>query len=747
MAVEHMPAGRRALDVALPVAAAGALVGLVAATWSGLWQEPPTGKLALVAAVGVVPALVRVSGVRRAVVWASLCAGAAAIIALAAAVDSNPARLVRGDGPTWTALGEIIPNGLGNAAATPLPLSPERASALGALLVLVLAGAASLIAWQIVVARRPLAGVIATATGLAYRWTLVPPLRPVLNGVLTLLIALAAFRLAGPKRATRANSGRTAIVGGLVVVLALAGSVGSDRAPASWWDWREWNFGSGRGPTSLSLKQNYGPLAYPDDPVLVARVEADEAVPLRMVALDTFDGNSFVLGSPQATQIATRGRLQLVAETQGASRDVTQKITIGNARSPFLLAGGRPSEVTGLGRREVTVFDDGSVRLKPSLTSGITYSVDALVPDPGPSALLAAAADQAADPALLSVLPGSGLGKVQVPLWGESGAVPLDPEVFGQYQQVYQLSRRIIGNAKRPYVAVNRIEEFLRTLEYDENAPRSIGTPDLVDFLITSKRGYCQHFAGSMALMLRMNGIPARVVVGFTSDAGRFDPDKSSYEIIDRDAHSWVEVQFAGFGWMPFDPTPGRSVPNSASVSSPDYSREGIDIDDPESSIAATAIRPAPSPDRSLREPEGAANETPSQGSGARRLLWAIPAGVLAALLAPLGLKAARRARRRRGDERARVLGAAREFESFLLDLGYPPDPATTTAERIRASWRELGIDAAAIYGLASAARFDPSVPRVGSGDAAWRAFAAARRGIGWRRRARAGLRFRSLRD
>ena len=86
-----------------------------------------------------------------------------------------------------------------------------------------------------------------------------------------------------------------------------------------------------------------------------------------------------------------------------------------------------------------------------------------------------------------------------------------------------------------------------------------------------------------------------------------------------------------------------------------------------------------------------------------------------------MGAKAVRRRRRRQGDERTRVLGAAREFESLLLDLGHPIDPASTTAERARASWRELGIDAAAIYGLASAARFDPSQPRVGSGDQAWR--------------------------
>jgi hypothetical protein len=92
------------------------------------------------------------------------------------------------------------------------------------------------------------------------------------------------------------------------------------------------------------------------------------------------------------------------------------------------------------------------------------------------------------------------------------------------------------------------------------------------------------------------------------------------------------------------------------------------------------------------------------------------------------------------------VLGAAREFESLLLDLGHPADPAATTAERAHASWREHGIDAGAIYGLASAARFDPSQPRAGSGDQAWRELGQARRTISWRRRMRASLRIRSLR-
>ncbi len=742
-----VPRSVRLLDLLLPTVAAGCLVGLLAATWSGLWQHAPVSRLALVATVGVLPALVRVSGIRRAGWWATLAALGAVVVALGVAVESNPIKLLRGDGSTWTALGDIIPDGLGNAAATPLPLSLDRAPALGALLILVLAGAAGLVAWQIVVSRRPLAGVIATATGLAYRWTLVPPLRPVMTGVATLVIALVAFRLAGPRRTTRTNSGRAALAGGIVVALALAGSIGADRAPASWWSWRDWTFGTGRGPTSLSLKQSYGPLTYPDDPVLVARVVGDEPIPLRAVVLESFDGTAFAPAPTEVfPQIRINGRLELNPDPEGDPREATQKITIGNARTPWLLAGGRPTQVTGIGRRDVTEFADGSVRLQPSLAADTTYSVDTLVPDPGPAALLAAAPYGAVDPNLVTVVPGAGADPIRVPVWASTGATVLDPQAFGQYRKVYLLSRRIIGRTTRPYVAVNRIEEYLRKIEYDESVPRSIGTPDLVDFLLTAKRGYCQHFAGAMALMLRMNGIPARVVVGFTSDAGRFDREKSSYEIIDRDAHSWVEVQFPGYGWLPFDPTPGRSVPNSASVSSPNYSRDGVDLDI-SAQIAADPVRPAAVPDRNVKEQSFGDSGASGGGSGPGPWLWTISALLLAVLLTPLGAKAVRRVRRHRGDERARVLGAAREFESLLTDLGHPIDPATTTAERAHTSWRDLGIDAAGIYGRASAARFDPSAPQPGSGDAAWRELGRVRRTIGWRRRARACLRIRSLRN
>jgi hypothetical protein len=75
----------------------------------------------------------------------------------------------------------------------------------------------------------------------------------------------------------------------------------------------------------------------------------------------------------------------------------------------------------------------------------------------------------------------------------------------------------------------------------------------LASFLFRDKIGYCQQFSGTMAMLLRMGGVPARVAAGFTPGArgahGRF-------AVTDIDAHAWVEVWFPRYGWVRFDPTP-----------------------------------------------------------------------------------------------------------------------------------------------------------------------------------------------
>ncbi|HEV2056734.1 MAG TPA: transglutaminaseTgpA domain-containing protein, partial [Methylomirabilota bacterium] len=81
---------------------------------------------------------------------------------------------------------------------------------------------------------------------------------------------------------------------------------------------------------------------------------------------------------------------------------------------------------------------------------------------------------------------------------------------------------------------------------------------DPVDwFLFDTKVGYCEQFATAEVLLLRSLGIPARLATGYGT--GDYDPVLNQAIVRERDAHAWVEVWFAGHGWVPFDPTPGVS--------------------------------------------------------------------------------------------------------------------------------------------------------------------------------------------
>jgi hypothetical protein len=204
-----------------------------------------------------------------------------------------------------------------------------------------------------------------------------------------------------------------------------------------------------------------------------------------------------------------------------------------------------------------------------------------------------------------------------------------------------------------------------------------------------------------------------------------------------------VEVNFgAKYGWLAFDPTPGRSiVANSASVTSPNYTLD--DTPNAPSTLTPEPVDPAPqSPDT----PTTPTAQTPVSADGGKGWwLLVLPAVMLLAVVSPIAIKAMRRRARRRGDERARVLGAARELESWLMDVGVSVDPTATPLERADHVRRTLGIDASRIYGLAAQARFAPTVPERGSGSAAWQALATAKRGVDRRTRLRAEIRPRSL--
>jgi protein-glutamine gamma-glutamyltransferase len=125
--------------------------------------------------------------------------------------------------------------------------------------------------------------------------------------------------------------------------------------------------------------------------------------------------------------------------------------------------------------------------------------------------------------------------------------------------RISQLASRITRSAKTDYDKATVIENYLRSrFGYTLQLPSTEVKDPIANFLFERKQGHCEYFASSMAVMLRTLGIPSRVVNGFRSD--EFNDITGSYVVRAKDAHSWVEAYFPGYGWQTFDPTPAGSV-------------------------------------------------------------------------------------------------------------------------------------------------------------------------------------------
>jgi len=146
-----------------------------------------------------------------------------------------------------------------------------------------------------------------------------------------------------------------------------------------------------------------------------------------------------------------------------------------------------------------------------------------------------------------------------------------DTEISRQYLQVPDLDPRvkkladdITANQSNSYDKALAVERYLSTnFEYTLELPSERPKDPLAFFLLQRKKGHCEYFASALAVLLRAEGIPTRIVTGFRG--GEFNDLTGDYIIRARDAHSWVEVFFPGHGWVTFDPTPaGAALEDSA---------------------------------------------------------------------------------------------------------------------------------------------------------------------------------------
>jgi len=145
--------------------------------------------------------------------------------------------------------------------------------------------------------------------------------------------------------------------------------------------------------------------------------------------------------------------------------------------------------------------------------------------------------------------------------------------------RVRQLAQEVTAGAVSDYDRAKLLETYLK-----ENYPYT-NTPDLSRqrsrdvadaFLFEIREGYCDYYSTAFVVMARSIGLPARWVKGYATgfdpaaaelfqlSQGEYIPDLSgagTYIVRNADAHSWAEVYFEGFGWVPFEPTAGFSMP------------------------------------------------------------------------------------------------------------------------------------------------------------------------------------------
>lgn len=123
--------------------------------------------------------------------------------------------------------------------------------------------------------------------------------------------------------------------------------------------------------------------------------------------------------------------------------------------------------------------------------------------------------------------------------------------------RIHELAAQIIrqAGAATPYDQARAIEFWLRTnIQYSETIPAPPRGSDPIEwFLFEQRQGYCNYYATAMVLMLRSQGIPTRMAAGFAQ--GTWDAERGAYLVRERDAHTWVEVYFPGYGWVEFEPT------------------------------------------------------------------------------------------------------------------------------------------------------------------------------------------------
>jgi hypothetical protein len=414
----------------------------------------------------------------------------------------------------------------------------------------------------------------------------------------------------------------------------------------------------------LSTKQTYGPLEGRRTGAVMLDVTAPQPELWRMQVLEAFDNRRWIVAREE-THLP-----------EPDARKHTIKVEVRGLRNRLVVSPGPIVAVRGGGN---TVPEGGHAQMlveRPA--EGDAYWVEAKTVH-ATSATLAGI--QVPVGRRYETLTQIGLGPlpVYVPFPLAKLAHHIPPPLRGtDWARLFKLSAHLSDGVTSEVGVVRRVEDYLlRGGRYRYTT--EVGNPGLeplLEFLFHTHAGYCQHFAGAAALLLRIAGVPTRVAVGFATG----EPiGHDTWAVRDEDAHAWIEVYFPTVGWVVFNPTPAAA---QADVS------PGLDI-------LQAAVVPT----------NGSSGTLPQLAAAAAMLILIFTVG--------------RSLRRRRGPRTP--------LAELLVRLAPEPSGPRTTLRSLHPSLTEIGPATADLALVAERARFatagptGPPHPRL----SVWRALVA----------------------
>jgi transglutaminase-like putative cysteine protease len=429
--------------------------------------------------------------------------------------------------------------------------------------------------------------------------------------------------------------------------------------------------------------------------VLMFTVESEQRSYWRTTSLERFDGTGW---SYSRSFEAASGDLPQDSEPAGESTTVSQRFEIVRLGGIFMPAAYRPVAIDD--ERYPTRWESESATLviddDQQNTDGNQYTVTSELPRLDPEVLRQADPDDA-----------DGLDDVYLDL----------PPDFPE--SIRQQAETVVADAATPYDQARALQDFFRSdqFTYDQTVEPGGSSGAMETFLFETRRGFCQQFAGTFAAMARAVGLPARVAIGFTTGETTED-DPGVFQVSGSNAHAWPEVYLGEYGWVPFEPTPGRGIPGGEGYTGVPEAQAV-----PGDPATATTARPSgvddpfegEIPDDTIPIEDGAGALSGGEGADgdgfwetigrwALRLLIVVAAVVVVALVLLGGLALARiigrhRRRRQASEPGDRVRVAWTESVEAAETLGVIWRPWETPAEYARRA--QTAVDGGSFAALA----------------------------------------------